>query len=84
VGGGTKEEAEQQLTVVLNDINTTGRFFMGTNMRVRKYMQFWAENYIEMNLKYNTQQNYKFIVSKHIDPYLGSKKSYSWHTPRIY
>lgn len=74
VGGDTKEQAEQQLTTILNDINTTGRYFSGTNMRVREYMQFWLENYAEMNLKYNTQQNYKFTISKHIDPYLGSKK----------
>lgn len=74
VAGDTKEEAEQKLTAILSDINTTGRYFLGTDMRVKEYMKFWMENYVEMNLKYNTQQNYKFTISKHINPYLGSKK----------
>lgn len=74
VAGDTKEQAEKKLTAILNEINTTGRYFLGTNMRVNEYMHFWMENYVKMNLKYNTQQNYKFTISKHINPYLGSKK----------
>ncbi|GIO02217.1 MULTISPECIES: hypothetical protein [Brevibacillus] len=31
-------------------------------------MKFWLEEYVMINLKYNTQENYRGIIERHINP----------------
>ncbi|EMF0592627.1 site-specific integrase [Enterococcus faecium] len=74
VGGDTREEAETALRKVLTDIDETGHFFIGSNIRVKEYLDFWMEEYVKLNLKYNTYENYRFTIKNHINEYLGKKK----------
>lgn len=74
VGGDTRAEAEACLRKVLSDIDETGQYFLGTNTRVKQYLDFWMEEYVKLNLKYNTYENYRFTIKNHIDGFLGKKK----------
>lgn len=74
VGGDTRPEAEAALRKVLSDIDETGQYFLGTDTRVKQYLDFWMEEYVKLNLKYNTYENYRFTIKNHINGYLGKKK----------
>ena len=74
VGGDTRPEAEAALRKVLSDIDETGQYFLGTDTRVTQYLDFWMEEYVKLNLKYNTYENYRFTIKNHINGYLGKKK----------
>ena len=71
VGGDTKEEAENALLDALNEIRNTGRFRDASNISASDYFEYWYENYVMTNLKYNTQQNYRGMIDNHILPYLN-------------
>ncbi|MCU7383198.1 tyrosine-type recombinase/integrase [Enterococcus faecium] len=73
VGGDTRPEAEAALRKVLSDIDETGQYFLGTDTRVKQYLDFWMEEYVKLNLKYNTYENYRFTIKNHINGYLGKK-----------
>lgn len=74
VGGDTRPEAEAALRKVLSDIDETGQYFLDTDTRVKQYLDFWMEEYVKLNLKYNTYENYRFTIKNHINGYLGKKK----------
>ena len=74
VGGDNRPEAEAALRKVLSDIDETGQYFLGTDTRVKQYLDFWMEEYVKLNLKYNTYENYRFTIKNHINGYLGKKK----------
>ena len=74
VGGDTRPEAEAALRKVLSYIDETGQYFLGTDTRVKQYLDFWMEEYVKLNLKYNTYENYRFTIKNHINGYLGKKK----------
>ncbi|HAQ6020763.1 TPA: site-specific integrase [Enterococcus faecium] len=74
VGGDTRPEAEAALRKVLSDIDETGQYFLGTDTRVKQYLDFRMEEYVKLNLKYNTYENYRFTIKNHINGYLGKKK----------
>ncbi|HFJ7778354.1 TPA: tyrosine-type recombinase/integrase [Enterococcus faecium] len=74
VGGDTRPETEAALRKVLSDIDETGQYFLGTDTRVKQYLDFWMEEYVKLNLKYNTYENYRFTIKNHINGYLGKKK----------
>lgn len=74
VGGDTRPEAEAALRKVLSDIDETGQYFLGTDTRVKQYLDFWMEEYVKLNLKYDTYENYRFTIKNHINGYLGKKK----------
>lgn len=74
VGGDTRADAEATLRKILSDIDETGQYFLGTDTRVKQYLDFWMEEYVKLNLKYNTYENYRFTIKNHIDGYLGKKK----------
>ncbi|MDT2845503.1 site-specific integrase [Enterococcus thailandicus] len=74
VGGDTREEAEIALRKVLTDIDETGQFFIGTNTTVSEYLNFWMEEYVKLNLKYNTYENYRYTIKNHINVGLGKKR----------
>ena len=44
VGGDTRPEAEAALRKVLSDIDETGQYFLGTDTRVKQYLDFGWRN----------------------------------------
>lgn len=71
VGGDTKPEAEKALTTALNELNETGRFFESSKSPLEDYMWYWFAEYALLNLKENTQENYRMVIKKHIAPAIG-------------
>ena len=69
-GGITYEDAENSLRKAINELKDTGRYKDVSSISVRDYFEYWYENYVMTNLKYNTQQNYRMVINKHILPYL--------------
>lgn len=71
VGGNTSAEAEIALTAALAEYDETGRFFESSKSPLEDYMWYWFEEYCLINLKYNTQENYRMVIKKHIVPMIG-------------
>ena len=69
-GGLTYVDAENALRKAINELRDTGRYKDVSNISVRDFFEYWYENYVMTNLKYNTQQNYRMVIDKHILPYL--------------
>ncbi len=71
VGGKTKKEAQDALRKFLNEVEVTGTYKDQTKINVSEYFDYWYEQYVLINCKYNTQTWYKRIIDKHIKPNLG-------------
>ena len=74
VGGRTKKEAEAALRKAKQNYENTGLLFEPTEISVADYMDYWFDNYVRVNCKYNTRVGYKNIIKKHIKPSLGIYK----------
>ncbi|MER2079825.1 tyrosine-type recombinase/integrase [Psychrobacillus psychrotolerans] len=73
-GGYTKSEALDSLRKALNEFDQSGKTFDFSDMSVHDYFNYWYEQYVMKNLKYNTQENYRMIIDNHILPYIGIYK----------
>ncbi len=74
VGGYTKKEAESALRKALTEYENAGMHFQPTEISVADYMDYWVNNYVLINCKYNTRSNYKALIKTHIKPSLGIYK----------
>lgn len=74
VGGDTKAEALKALREALNEFERAGTVIDESNISVADYFDYWFENYVKLNCKYNTRQYYKGIIENHIKPNLGIYK----------
>lgn len=74
VGGKTKVEAEKALRKAITEYENTGNTNNDTNMSVSDYFDYWYQNYVMINCKFNTQHAYRVIIDKHIKPVLGDYK----------
>lgn len=82
VGGRTKKEAEGTLRIAISEYNNAGLYFEPNEMSVSDYMDYWFENDVKVNCRYNTQVGYLLIIKNHIKPSLGIYKLKSL-TPAI-
>lgn len=71
VGGFTKTEAEAKYRKAKAEFETGSELKSTKQISVHDYMQFWFNDYVMKNLKYNTQVNYRNVIKKYIDPELG-------------
>lgn len=71
-GGDTKAEALAALRKAISEYDKSGSVIEESNMSVQDYLEYWYKDYVMRNLKYNTQQNYRNILDKHIYPYVGN------------
>jgi len=65
----TKKAAQESLTKILNEINT-GTYVTPTKITVGEYMERWLADK-EMQVRFNTFRKYRWLVSRHIVPFLG-------------
>jgi len=79
VGGDTKAEALKALREALNEFEKAGTIIDESNISVADYFDYWFDNYVKVNCKYNTQKYYKDIIENHIKPNLGIYKLKSLH-----
>ena len=49
----------------------TGLVFKEKEISFSDYLDYWYENYCEVNLKYNNRRTYKTIMDKYLKPELG-------------
>lgn len=74
VGGKTKKEAEKALREALTEYNNSGLHFSIAEISFSDYLDYWMENYVNLECKENTQRNYSNICRIHLKPYLGMYK----------
>ena len=72
-GGYTKAEAQTALRKAIREYENGEQIDL-SNISVSDYFDYWFKNYVERNLKYNTQQNYKNVIEKYIKPEIGKYK----------
>ena len=70
-GFDTKEEAIKAGNIAYTEYLNTGLVFKEKENSFSDYLDYWYENYCEMNLKYNTRRTYKTIMDKYLKPELG-------------
>lgn len=58
----TKDEALAKLRGAI----TTGHVMSLSDISVTDYFNYWFDKYVKVNLKKNTQDNYRNILDKHI------------------
>lgn len=73
-GGKTKPEAQEALRKAIYEYETTGEILEQSDISVHDYFEYWFKNYVLVNLKMNTQKNYRMMLDKHIYPYIGDYK----------
>lgn len=73
-GFATKKEAVEAGTKAMAEYNSSGQCFEPSSISVADYLDFWFDNYVKMNLKYNSQVAYLSIIEKHLKPRFGIYK----------
>lgn len=70
-GYRTKAEAIAAGTQAKAEYESAGRLFRPSEISVADYLDYWYQHYVERNLSYNTKQDYKRKIERHIKPDLG-------------
>lgn len=70
-GFDTKDEAIKAGNIAYTEYLNTGLVFKEKEISFSDYLDYWYENYCEINLKYNTRRTYKTIMDKYLKPELG-------------
>jgi len=81
-GFNTKKEALDAGVKALAEYNNSGLHFEPSEISMSDYLDYWLENYVELNLRTNTIAGYKGIVDNYLKPKLGIYKLKSL-TPNI-
>lgn len=71
-GFRTKKEALEAGTKALSEYNNTGMHFSPSEISFSDYLDYWFDNYVKMNCKYNTQLAYMYVIENHLKPSLGA------------
>ncbi|WP_373471813.1 hypothetical protein [Carnobacterium alterfunditum] len=69
-GGKTKSTALDSLRKALNEFENAGTHIDFSDMSVQDYFNYWFDQYVMRNHKYNTQMNYRNIIDLHILPHI--------------
>ena len=70
-GFATKDEAIKAGNIAYTEYLNTGLVFKEKEISFSDYLDYWYENYCEVNLKYNTRRTYKTIMEKYLKPEIG-------------
>lgn len=73
-GFRTKKEAESALAAAINEYNNAGQLLEPTEITVHDYLDYWFDNEVKVNLKYNTQVAYLNVIENHLKPAFGQYK----------
>ncbi|MCR1955511.1 site-specific integrase [Clostridioides mangenotii] len=74
VGGNTKKEAEKALREAMSEFDDTGSYIDESDITFCDYLDYWYDNYVELNCKENTKQGYTVVIRKHLKPYFKNVK----------
>lgn len=70
-GFDTKDEAIKAGNIAYTEYLNTGLVFKEKENSFSDYLNYWYDNYCEVNLKYNTRRTYKTIMDKYLKIELG-------------
>ena len=70
-GFDSRKEAEAALAEAIAEYNRSGQLFTPSEITLADYLDQWLDQYVKMNLKYNTQRDYKTVIENHLKPSLG-------------
>lgn len=82
VVGTDKKEAERALRKAITEYENSGMHFEPSTMTVADFMDYWYQEYVEVNLKHNTQLNYERAIRLQVKPAIGKYRLRSL-TPAI-
>ena len=82
-GFDTKDEAFKAGNIAYTEYLNTGLVFKEKEISFSDYLDYWYENYCEVNLKYNTRRTYKTIMDKYLKPELGKYRLSSLTSVRL-
>ncbi|WP_159723429.1 tyrosine-type recombinase/integrase [Enterococcus sp. CSURQ0835] len=71
-GGKSKDEALKKMREAIKQYESAGEVFEVATISVHDYFEYWYKNYVLVNLKLNTQKNYRGMLDNHIYPAIGS------------
>lgn len=72
--GWTKADALREGAIAYAEYHNAGLRFEPSNMSFADYLDYWFDNYVKSNCKYNTQLTYNRIIELHLKPALGMYK----------
>ena len=70
-GFDTKDEAIKAGNIAYTEYLNMCLVFKEKQISFCDYLDYWYDNYCEVNLKYNTRRTYKTIMDKYLKPELG-------------
>jgi integrase len=70
-GYKTKKQAEKDLAKYINEIENNA-FVDSSNMSFKAFLEYWLDNYVDVNLSESTKYNYRHMLESHVIPVLGS------------
>lgn len=73
-GFATKKEASIAAAKAYDEYHNSGDVFSPTELSVSDYLDYWFDNYCKVNLEYNTQLAYFFVIENHLKPRFGMYK----------
>lgn len=73
-GFRTKKEAEIAGAKAMAEYDNAGLKFEPTEISFADYLDYWMENYVKVECKFNTQSNYQRIIDNHLKDALGAYK----------
>lgn len=73
-GFNSSGEAQKALRIAISEFEKCGSPINESNISVADYFDYWLNEYVMLNCKYNTQQNYKGVIKNHIKPNIGDYK----------
>lgn len=73
-GATKKSEALRILRNAITEYENSGTIFEPSKTSVSDYMKFWLREYVELNLAYNTWDNYRMVIETHINPAIGNMR----------
>lgn len=69
-----KTDAQAALRKAIDELENTGGVFEPATISFSDYLNYFIENYIEINLRENSQRARKHIIKNHIRPEFGKYK----------
>lgn len=73
-GFKTQKLAEKAMREAMNEWENRGKIIENSSQSFSDYLDYWMENYVEVNLKHNSIIDYRQMIRNRINPILGSYK----------
>lgn len=73
-GFKTQKAAEKAMREAMAEWENRGKIIENSSQSYTDYLNYWIENYVEINLKHNSIIDYKQMIRSRINPIIGNYK----------